>query len=251
MTTLLIDPYPNAFTLKTARQSGGRGGNIVIKHVPVLRTPAMDLALHHTIMRFFNRVPPQDVPNRVRKIDVLVLKPVRDNWWTGGGHSFAIKKMQFTVGSSQTTSRVEHNLMSVKERQELAEFLYPDRIRLDRYNGTFTNATATPLEVVVGYSVHGKLICVPKTCFELDNPVRRNGQPNTRGVPRCLLDMFLGINQPSQPNGTSIVIMRQREILNMNRRRRAPVKLSQSVKNAIFNSGNVQFAAKNRRRAAR
>jgi len=245
-----LDPYPPTFLLKQQAARGGRGGNLKIDNLHVVQTtPRLEPSLFSTIRDFFAPAQNQPPPEVLRRIDILVVKPNTHHWWgRNNANSFRTKRMTITV-ETKGGGRIQHTIMTPKERQELAEFLYPDDIRLDRYNGTLTNLRALPLEVVFGYSVWGRMICLPRECMYVPvNPTHEvhagNGRV-PRGVPRKVVDMFFLANQAAQPNGTKVVIMNRKEILDLKARKKTPVRISQSVKNAIFNQ-HSQFH--NRRR---
>ena len=246
-----LNPYPPTFLLKQQAPRGGRGGNLEIDNLPVVQTtPPLEPSITRAIRDFFTpRQNQTQRPNVLRRIDVLVVKPVTQHWWgRNNANSFQTKTMSITV-ESKGGLRTQHTIMTPKERQELAEFLYPDDIRLDRYNGTLTNIRALPLEVVFGYSVWGRMICLPRQCMYVPvNPVHDVHAPPGQiphGVPRKVVDMFFLANQAAQPNGTKIVIMNQKEILDLRARKKTPVRISQSVKNAIFQP-ETQFHSRRR-----
>jgi len=241
-----VNPYPPTFLLKQQAPRGGRGGNLKIDNLTVVQTtPPLEPGITRTIMDFFTpRQNQNQRPNVLRRIDVLVVKPVTQQWWgRNNANSFQTKTMSITV-KSRGTQRIQHTIMTPKERQKLAEFLYPDDIRRDRNNGTVTNLSALPLEVVFGYSVWGRLLCLPRECMYVPvNPVRDAHVPPghvQQGVPRKVVDMFFLTNQAAQPNGTKVMIMNRKEILDLKARKKTPVRISQSVKNAIFQPG-TQF----------
>jgi hypothetical protein len=234
-----LDPYPRTFLLKHQAPRGGRGGNLKIVNLPVVQTtPPLEPSITRTIRDFFMPGQNQTPPNVLRRIDVLVVKPLTQHWWgRNNANSFRTKTMSITV-ESKGARRTQHTIMTPKERQELAEFLYPDNIRLDRYNGTLTNISALPIEVVFGYSVWGRMICLPRECMYVPvNPTHdAHAAPGqvTRGVPRKVVDMFFLTNQAAQPNATKVMIMNRKEILELKARKKTPVRISQTVKNAIF-----------------
>ena len=240
-----LNPYPSTFLLKQQAPRGGRGGNLKIDNLRVVQTtPPLEPSITRTIRDFFMPGQNQTPPNVLRRIDVLVVKPNTPHWWgRNNANSFRTKTMSITV-ESKGARRTQHTIMTPKERQELAEFLYPDDIRLDRYNGTVTNLRALPIEVVFGYSVWGRMICLPRECMYVPvNPTHdAHAAPGQvpRGVPRKVVDMFFLANQAAQPNGTKIMIMNRKEILDLKARKKTPVRISQSVKNAIFQPG-AQF----------
>lgn len=251
-----LAPIPSEFIIKRPSGGGGRqASSLVTETVDIVGNARVGRNMASRILNFigtgfFNghNTPPAEMT----QISVLVLKP-KGRWWKpveNANDGFMSKEMTFTVEKRRRQSgRYEYTLMSNKEKIDLARYLYPDAINANNFSNLYTNVRNSPLQIALGYSIHGKLLCLPTDCV-LTAPMYGATPNSKRKIQRKIVDMFMLINQMSSPNATVVQLMKANEVVSPGERTKKKMTIPPTVKNAIFSAQNFAIQTGRVRRRA-